>query len=270
MSQKWESSLFSVFDEAVWNNYLLCGTQKLNSSFFVFLYNESQLATIWQFMGENVFQYLVLCCTEVIYTLKIKDLYWHLIVCENKNRVCMCLNVYCVKFKGMDYPKNKNAIIYYRWCNAYYVEQKLKVTLCCFGFSLQWKSMGSNVIWLPVDNLWKKCASNIIFCVAQKKAIMHTLITCIYASTKNIYIHGIFPFHKMLEKILLRTVHQTILWAPKNGSSVPLLWKKTFGPLVLFLKRCKSKWCQNVEWTFPVREHYTMKSLCVSVWMRKL
>ncbi len=221
-------------------------------------------------MGENVFQYLVLCCTEVIYTLKIKDLYWHLIVCENKNRVCMCLNVYCVKFKGMDYPKNKNAIIYYRWCNAYYVEQKLKVTLCCFGFSLQWKSMGSNVIWLPVDNLWKKCASNIIFCVAQKKAIMHTLITCIYASTKNIYIHGIFPFHKMLEKILLRTVHQTILWAPKNGSSVPLLWKKTFGPLVLFLKRCKSKWCQNVEWTFPVREHYTMKSLCVSVWMRKL
>ncbi len=112
----------------------------------------------------------------------------------------------------------------------------------------------------------KKCASNIIFCVAQKKAIIHTLITCIYASTKNIYIHGIFPFHKMLEKILLRTVHQTILWAPKNGSSVPLLWKKTFGPLVLFLKRCKSKWCQNVHVWVNVpckRTLYDEISLCI-------
>ncbi len=127
------------------------------------------------------------------------------------------------------------------------MEQKLKVTLCFVGFSIHWKSMGSNVIWLPVDNLWKvMCFKYHLLCCTEKSK-SYTCFTCIYASTKNIYIHGIFPFHKMLEKILLRTVHQTILWAPKNGSSVPLLWKKTFGPLVLFLKRCKSKWCQNVH-----------------------
>ncbi len=126
--------------------------------------------------GKMCFKYLVLCCTEVIYTLKIKDLYWHLIVCENKNRVCMCLNVYCVKFKGMDYPKNKNAIIYYRWCNAYYVEQKLKLTLCFVGFSIHWKSMGSNVIWLPVDNLWKEmCFKYHLLCCTEKSNHTHSL-----------------------------------------------------------------------------------------------
>ncbi len=219
------------------------------------------------------FKYLVLCCTEVIYTLKIKDLYWHLIVCENKNRVCMCLNVYCVKFKGMDYPKNKNAIIYYRWCNAYYVEQKLKVTLCFVGFSLQWKSMGSNVIWLPVDNLWKEMCFkyHLLCCTEKSKSYTLSLLASMLPQRTFTFMES-FHSTKCWKRFFWELFTKRFFGHPK----MVLLWhcceKKPLDPWFCFWKDVKVNDVRMFmfEWTFPVREHYTMKSLCVSVWMRKL